>query len=198
MPYRRNDSSEHYDDYDGGMRCVIRNPRYVLVLLVVCAVCLLFADGAHATLVPTLKQPPNVIVQACPSDAGTSCTGYGGPIYLHPDDVRRPRVLQHELGHHFDYALPADSGVHERFASIMRDTREWRSPPNSPHEQFAELYAICARTTPRNAHAVQAGYMLDITRKQVRAGCGLICRAGRRYTDRYVPPTDAQWCAVKR
>lgn len=49
MPYRRDDNIERHDDYDGGMRCVIRNPRYVVVLLIVCAVCLYFADGADAS-----------------------------------------------------------------------------------------------------------------------------------------------------
>lgn len=175
-----------------------RLTRSYLLACAVIGALLLFADGAHATLVPTLKVSPTVYIEACPSTEGTSCTWPGGPIYLNPDDMQSPYALWHELGHHFDYALPEDSGVHERFQRIMRDTREWRSPPNSPHEQFAELYATCARTTPRKAHAIMQGYALDITRRQVRAGCGLLCRAGRRYADRYVMPTDARWCAIKR
>lgn len=168
------------------------------ILFAVCVACLWLAPDADASLVPTLRQPPTVLNEPCPSGEGTSCTWSGGPIYLHPSDANRPRVLWHELGHHFDYALPLDSGVHERFERITRDTRAWRSAVNSPHEQFAELYAICATTKPAAARRVWAGYALDISRRQVRVGCGLICRAGRRYADRYEMPTDAQWCAVKR
>jgi hypothetical protein len=53
------------------------------------------------------------------------------------------QVRNHELGHVIDYELltNSDRGM---FEALMHDARPWRSPPNSPHEQFAEAVRLCA------------------------------------------------------
>lgn len=88
-------------------------------------------------------------------------------------------VLWHELGHQFDYSVLSEAH-RDKFRALIRDTRPWRSPPNSPHEQFAEAYRWCAlnpaaRRLPRLG-AFKFGY--HPTGRLHRRICLLIQRAG--------------------
>jgi hypothetical protein len=91
-----------------------------------------------------LGVPSNTVYHfgSCPSASITrSCTVPSThDIYLSSHWNRRD--LYHELGHQFDYWLltPEDR---MSFQTIMGDHRDWQSTPNSPHEQFAEAFALC-------------------------------------------------------
>ena len=52
----------------------------------------------------------------------------------------------------------------------------WRQEPNSPHEQFAEGFRMCARD-PRRPDRRAWGYTYRPTRAQHRAVCRLIAQA---------------------
>src|SRR5882757_92693 len=54
------------------------------------------------------------------------------------------RAFMHELGHQFDYFAMTDA-KRAQFETLLGDTRPWHTSPNSPHEQFAEAWGICAR-----------------------------------------------------
>ena len=51
-------------------------------------------------------------------------------------------MFLHELGHRFDYRMPG--WVRDRFRALIGDARPWRATPNSPMEQFADAYSLCA------------------------------------------------------
>ena len=101
--------------------------------LVVAALLSSFVPGPHEDV--------TIIREHCPRDPATSCTWAGGPIYWAPGDDTG--ILLHELGHHFDYDDMTDQDRAD-FEAINGDPRPWRSPPNSPNEQFAEAYRMCA------------------------------------------------------
>lgn len=55
-------------------------------------------------------------------------------------------LFRHELGHVFDY-VHMDAAMRDTFLRIIGESgRAWRDPtePNSPHERFAEGYALCS------------------------------------------------------
>lgn len=116
-----------------------------------------------------MPDPQPVIVTAgCPGDELKSCTGPGRPIYLASSS---PRDYWHETGHQFDYTR-LDDGERKRFRRAIRDDRPWHSSPNSPHEQFAEAYMVCALgIKPRGYN-----YWRQPLRVQ-RWACGFIMRA---------------------
>lgn len=115
------------------------------------AVTLVNVDGSPATRyqawadsskMPTAEETVTVDPNPrCPFGR-PACTRIDLPtIWIGPKQTKP--VLLHELGHRFDYAMP--QWKRDRFLRIMRDKRPWHSSPNSPHEQFAQAYAECAR-----------------------------------------------------
>lgn len=92
--------------------------------------------------------------------AGSSCTFPGTTtIYLNPDDGRQ--VFMHELGHQFDYAVMSDAD-REKFLELHKLDREWRSPPNSPNEQFASVYAWLATHGKRTHPGKRLAYLARV------------------------------------
>ena len=134
-------------------------------------IALVFCTPAHADRLvqfPMPDPPPPVIAAGCPGDVLKSCTGPGQPIYLATTDRRD---YWHEMGHQFDYTR-LDDGERNRFRRAIREQRPWVSSPNSPHEQFAEAYTVCALGVKSNGYT----YWRQPSRVQ-RWACGFILRA---------------------
>jgi hypothetical protein len=102
-----------------------------------------FQRWVDKALVPTPDAVISVVEEPCPFAESSACTQEGTlTIWIGPEAGRA--VFLHELGHQFDY-LEMDEAERDGFRRLARERREWRSPPNSPHENFAEAYALCAR-----------------------------------------------------
>src|SRR3954467_11552024 len=152
-----------------------------------------FQTWANAAVVPTPAGVVDLVLDSCPVDVSDGCIMHGAPptIFLGPTVRDRP-ILLHELGHAFDAQrmTPADRVA---FEAIFRDRRVWRSPPNSPHERFAEAYSLCARH-PRIRRAYTAAYGYRVTPHRHRRVCALIQRAGSAATSAAVAaPTLSGW-----
>lgn len=138
-----------------------------------------WVDRAHAPM-PHLAAV-TVDPAPCP-DIGGACTGADHLIFanaaLAGGPVNARGGFLHELGHLFDYTAPRLNRA--RFLRIMRDRRPWRWAPNSPHEQFAEAYALCALGGKLARRYGTGGYAFEPNRKQLKAVCRLIrsSRAG--------------------
>jgi hypothetical protein len=100
---------------------------------------------------------------------------------------QRAEVLDHELGHVFDYTRMSD-GARNRFRSIMGITRPWRSDPNSPHEQFAEAFSLCVRSA-RFPPRAGGGYDYTPTTSQHRSVCRMILHVEQAYQSSEAPVT---------
>jgi hypothetical protein len=100
--------------------------------------------------VPTPDEVVTLVEDSTPCREGSACTeaGPGGNIFLDPahffeDPFFVENALLHEIGHRFDYTLATEE-MRAGFMAILGDTRAWRQSPNSPHENFAEVYSLCA------------------------------------------------------
>lgn len=84
------------------------------------------------------------------------CTHPSGPvIWIEPAAPRS--VLRHEVGHRVDYAM--SDTARRQFLNITGQTgRPWRTTPDSPHEQFAEAWRLCAVNPVRLARWRSGGY----------------------------------------
>lgn len=107
-----------------------------------------YADGF---LVPMAPGTVTVHDTRCYFEAGpgVACTTTpGDDIWMQePPGVRR-RVFAHELGHRYDYQTMTNP-ARALFQRHIHDTRLWDGNGirqiDSPHEQFAEAYSLCAR-----------------------------------------------------
>lgn len=98
-------------------------------------------------------------------------------IYLCPwscESKEKRQTFWHEMGHVYSYgALPE---IRVAFQKVMKDTRPWRSPSNSPHEQFAEAYRLCAKNPRRISDNESFGYDYDPSSRQHRRVCKMLQR----------------------
>jgi hypothetical protein len=140
-----------------------------------------FQTWANAAVVPTPGGVVDLVLDSCPVDVSDGCISHGAPptIFLGPT-VRDRSILLHELGHAFD-AQRLTPAFRAGFESIFGDSRAWRSPPNSPHERFAEAYSLCARHATI-AKTYGAAYGYRATPSQHRRVCALIKRAAAAAT----------------
>jgi hypothetical protein len=140
-----------------------------------------FQTWANSAAVPTPTGIVDLVLESCPAAVSDGCIYHGAPptIFLGPAVRDRP-ILLHELGHAFD-AQRLTPAYRSAFERIFGDTRAWRSPPNSPHERFAEAYSLCARH-PRIARTYTAAYDYRATPGQHRRVCALIQRAAAAAT----------------
>ena len=140
-----------------------------------------YQGWADAARMPTPTGVVELVLAPCPVPISDGCIMHGAPptIFLGPTVRDRP-ILLHELGHAFDAQrmTPSDRVA---FEAIFADGRAWRSPPNSPHERFAEAYSLCARH-PRIRRTYTAGYGYRATPGQHRRVCALIERVGSAAT----------------
>jgi hypothetical protein len=134
---------------------------------------------ANAAAMPTPTGVVDLVLQPCPVPVSDGCLVHGSPptIYL-GGAVRSRAILLHEVGHAFDAERLTDAD-RARFEAIFGDPRPWRSPSNSPHEQFAEAYSLCARH-PQIRATYTAAYAYRVTAAQHRRVCALIRRVGAR------------------
>lgn len=127
----------------------------------------------------------NVVFAPHPSapDRGMAVDRATGTIYIDPTKETRDRTgrrewrydFLHELGHVIDRQMSDVERQH--FSRVLRNRRPWRADGgNSPHEQFAEAYALT--TTGRRAfgRAESVGYGLPVDARRER----LIRRAFQR------------------
>lgn len=136
-----------------------------------------YAEWVEDAKVPT----PNVSVMVYESREGcdywaSSCVT-GREIRLNMRDPYLRAVFYHELGHIFD-SFELDDAARDQFRAITADTRPWYTPPNSPHEQFAEAYSMCARWAERPRRIKMWMYRWKPTRREHRQACAVIQRAG--------------------
>lgn len=147
-----------------------------IVLTIAAVVVSAMPNAAHAWNVPLPAAPIEWhLGEPCPNRPTRGCTMDVRPIpiYMPRDQVTNQNVW-HELGHAFDYSVMTDAN-RDTWRSIMHERRPWRTSPNSPHERFAESYALCQLGT-RGAFR---GYDFWPTRRQLRAICLLIRHASR-------------------
>lgn len=126
---------------------------------------------ADSALVPTPDVEITVHMRWCDDVPTRPACAKPGEIWIAPDVMRR-LDFRHELGHQFDYFLMTDE-ARKRFLAIMRDDREWRSAPESPHERFAEAWRLCAAAR-RLPQYYNVAYGLELTPRQFHRVCALI------------------------
>src|SRR4051812_16316666 len=140
-----------------------------------------YQTWANAAAVPTPLGVVDLVLDSCPVDVSDGCIYHGAPptIFLGSTVRDRPTLL-HELGHAFD-TQRLTPAYRAGFASIFGDRRAWRSPPNSPHERFAEAYSLCARHVAIK-RTYEGAYGYRATPRQHRRACALIKRAASAAT----------------
>lgn len=132
---------------------------------------------ADRALVPTAPETITLVRDGCPGHVEPACTIEGEPTIWLGWDSRR--VLLHELGHRFDYTFMLEED-RAAFRALTGDRRSWRTSPNSPHEQFAEAWAMCARNGWRGRRGQAGDYGWMPSLRVHRAACSLIERAAAR------------------
>jgi hypothetical protein len=130
-----------------------------------------YQAGLEQARVPLPAERVELRRESCPLAPTRSCTAPDQPVIWIAPHTSWRRHLYHELGHRFDYRMP--TRVRTQFMRLMGFDGEWRNPPNSPHEQFAEAYAICAR----GRWPSEVMYAYDPSPRQHRAVCKLIRNA---------------------
>lgn len=95
--------------------------------------------------VPTPDVTLTVVEESC--EGAAACTSADTDVVnVGPMPFGRRHAFLHELGHRLDYLMP--EWVRIRYMAIVGLGGAWRQPEAlhySPHEMFAESYALCAR-----------------------------------------------------
>lgn len=119
---------------------------------------------------------PAIFRDGCPPPTpAVACTWPHGPIYVTPGSGRR--VLLHELGHQFDFQVLTDY-QRDKFRWLVGSDNAWAEDPDSPAEQFAEAYSICAMPF-RGSLLWSSSYGYDPKPRRHQRICLLIRRAGQ-------------------
>jgi hypothetical protein len=140
-----------------------------------------FQGWSDHAKVPAPRGYITVTDSRCPGRPEPTCSQPGAIWFSEAWAVNATprRWFLHELGHQFDYvAMTAASRA--AFEKITGDSRPWRSPPNSPHEQFAEAYALCALRSRLPRDFAGGGYLYRPTPDQFHQACALIRSVGDR------------------
>lgn len=120
-----------------------------------------------------------IVEQSCPTtDYETSCTGpeFGSVVYI-AGNANRWSVW-HELGHQFDYRYMTNADRGTFLYLTRQQDRAWRSPPNSPNEQFAEAFMACVHSAQYRMR--DTGYGYQPTPRQHRHICRWLNRVAAR------------------
>lgn len=105
-----------------------------------------FQTWADSAKVPTTNETVVVHRNAdgCPKPKQLCTTSAAPEIWFaQPKGFAQRDSFLTLLGIRFDYAMPEWKRL--TFKRIVRDSREWSVPPNSPRLAFAMAYADCAR-----------------------------------------------------
>lgn len=146
-----------------------------------------YQSWVDSARVPTPDARIALFLAPCPFNPARSCADPQGWIFLYSEHTQGTWKWDflHELGHHFDYEHMTN-GARLRFRRIIGERRAWRSPPNSPHERFAEAWSRCARSDrwlfgyePRYGESPEYAYRYRPTLEQHRQVCALIRRVAR-------------------
>src|SRR5262249_54065325 len=128
-----------------------------------------------------------IVVHDAPCPLAERACSIGGTPDVYIQGFQ-PDVFLHEMGHQFDYAMT--DRARTAFERITHDSRPWRSPPNSPHEQWAEAYRLCAQYGDQLPAGASAGYLYPVGKRVQRQVCALIGDEAAR--DGFTPnPTAA-------
>jgi hypothetical protein len=132
-------------------------------------------DGAQ---VPTPSGLVTLVLEACPVNASAAGCAFAQERRVHIAPLGRDRrTFFHELGHVFDAHVLTDA-ERQRFRTLARMRGPWFGPigTDSPGEQFAEAYSLCARfRTIRRTQFAMYDYVATPARHA--AVCGFIRRA---------------------
>ena len=93
--------------------------------------------------VPTPNVTLTVVGDVSPCEGAGGCTEEGADTIWFAGSGGR-QGFYHELGHNFDYSMPA--WARARYLAILGRSGPWRrqSYNQSPNEFFADSYALCA------------------------------------------------------
>lgn len=126
------------------------------------------------SLTPPPTGPITVYDADCPWQSGVACTteSQGRKVWVSRQLFRDEwqAAVFHELGHQFDYEHPE---LRRPFLALLALGDEWRTPADSPHEQFAEAYRLCAVYATRPQREAM-GYGFVPSRRQFDAVCRLM------------------------
>jgi hypothetical protein len=137
-----------------------------------------FQGWIEGAQVPTPSGLVTLVLEACPVNASAAGCAFAQARRVHLAPLNRDRrTFFHELGHVFDVHV-LTTRDRERFRALAGVRGPWFGPvgADSPGEQFAEAYSLCARF--RTIGRTQFG-MYDYVATPARHAtvCGLIRRA---------------------
>jgi hypothetical protein len=149
----------------------------------------------HQSRMPLVGGRVQLIIGGCPGVprfAGCVFTRRPRRVYLRRDARSPKSVLYHELGHTFDLKLlrHSDRRAFRRILGLGRVG--WFAGTTPPSEMFAEAYALCSRFGLKRPAQSRLGWTHSVygyrpTRRQHRAVCELIERAGSKQRQRRRP-----------
>jgi hypothetical protein len=140
-----------------------------------------------------------LIIGNCPHrPAFAGCVFSRNPrrLYLNMHSKNPKSVLYHELGHTFDFELLRRSD-RKKFKRVMHLRKPgWFAGKGPPSELFSEAYAFCSRFGSRRPSAKFRSWTHSIygywpSRRQWRANCSIIKKAGSRRKPKPQPPKNA-------
>lgn len=146
---------------------------------------------AKALAIAVISYSPGYAAPTCPRGAGACASPPGGVIiktswwsdtanrFVPIDSMDLLSARNHELGHIIDYNLLTDQD-RGMFLALAHTTRSWIDPPNSPHEQFAEAFRLCAISTRWVSHYQPIGFGYWPTLYQHRKVCRWMATIGGR------------------
>ena len=128
--------------------------------------------------VPTPSGVVTLVLEACPAYVSAAGCTFAQARRMHLAPIGRDRrTFFHELGHVFDAQVLTD-GERQRFRRLVGARGPWFGVvgEDSPGEQFAEAYALCARfRTLRTTQFAMYDYVA--TPQRHAAVCALIRQA---------------------
>ena len=144
---------------------------------------------------PMVRGRVRLILGPCPGVArfaGCVFTRRPRRLYIRREARAQKAVLYHELGHTFDLLLlrHRDRRAFRRMMHLGK--RGWFAGEAPPSELWAESYAMCSRFGLKRPPARKLGWTRSVyhyrpTRKQHRAVCELIVKAGGKKRQRSKP-----------
>jgi hypothetical protein len=157
---------------------------FILAILLIVLAALQAPALAEARSVIAAPTGVTVYASACPEGDDVPACAYPQQaiVYVAPGQGRF--VLEHELGHVFDYQR-LTPGDRNWFTRMLGLTGVWSQGTgmeglHSPAERFADAYATCALGWRPDGGQWAVAYGYDPTPRQHRLICAAISRVGSR------------------